>query len=223
MIEILRLFAAGVKKNYKAALVLQGSALLIVLAYYFIPQWGVLLDQLGDIKEKGKALFPAISSLFFGGLIPYLIFLASGQIKREHRISHLLFYTLFWAWKGVEVNYLYQLQGFFFGVDPTVWVVIKKMFVDQFIYGPIWAAPTMTLFYLWKESDFSLTKMKAALRDIGLFQRILPVFISNITVWVPAVCIIYMLPLNLQLPLSNIVLCFWALILHFLSKDNPES
>jgi hypothetical protein len=39
--------------------------------------------------------------------------------------------------------------------------------------------------------------------------------VANMGVWLPAVIIIYALPTPLQLPLQNIVLCFYTLIVAY--------
>jgi hypothetical protein len=54
-------------------------------------------------------------------------------------------------------------------------------------------------------------------------RRVLPVMVSNWGVWIPAVSIIYMLPPALQLPLQNLVLCLWALMLIFLTSPRGET
>jgi hypothetical protein len=41
---------------------------------------------------------------------------------------------------------------------------------------------------------------------------------STWAVWIPAVAIIYCLPPPLQIPLFNLVLCFWVLVLSFISR-----
>jgi hypothetical protein len=53
-------------------------------------------------------------------------------------------------------------------------------------------------------------------------RKVLPVLISNLGVWVPTVCIIYALPTALQLPLQNLVLCFFTLLLaHVMPGGEP--
>jgi hypothetical protein len=44
------------------------------------------------------------------------------------------------------------------------------------------------------------------------------VLFSTWIVWLPTVAIVYSLPNVLQLPLSNLVLCFWCLLLSFISR-----
>jgi hypothetical protein len=41
---------------------------------------------------------------------------------------------------------------------------------------------------------------------------------SQWMVWIPAVSIIYCLPSALQIPLFNLVVCFWVLLLTFVSR-----
>lgn len=46
--------------------------------------------------------------------------------------------------------------------------------------------------------------------------------ISNWLIWIPAVSVIYMMPVDLQLPLFNIVLLFFGLLVAVLSKNERE-
>ena len=46
-------------------------------------------------------------------------------------------------------------------------------------------------------------------------RDVVPVMVSNWAVWLPAVFVIYVLPTPLQLPMQNVVLCFWSLVLVF--------
>jgi hypothetical protein len=48
------------------------------------------------------------------------------------------------------------------------------------------------------------------------------IIISIWAVWIPTVSIVYSLPLALQFPLFNIVLCFWSLMLTTLSKEKVD-
>jgi hypothetical protein len=73
--------------------------------------------------------------------------------------------------------------------------------------------PLTTLVYAGVESHFAGAALAADVRVPGWYRRrVLPLLIGNIGVWVPAVAIIYLLPTPLQLPLQNIVLCFYTLV-----------
>ncbi len=69
------------------------------------------------------------------------------------------------------------------------------------------------------ESHFALAPILASIRRPGWMMReIVPVLIANLGVWLPTVCIIYTLPTVLQLPLENLVLCFFTLMLAHLAQ-----
>jgi hypothetical protein len=48
--------------------------------------------------------------------------------------------------------------------------------------------------------------------------KIPTVVLSNWLVWIPAVSVVYAMPAELQIPLFNLVLCFWVLLLAVLNK-----
>ena len=55
-------------------------------------------------------------------------------------------------------------------------------------------------------------------------RELVPVLIANFGVWMPTVSIIYTLPTVLQLPLENLVLCFFTLMLaHMANKEEPAA
>jgi hypothetical protein len=67
--------------------------------------------------------------------------------------------------------------------------------------------------YDWTNSHFRGSALVADMRAGGwIRRRVVPVLISNLGVWLPAACIIYALPTPLQLPLQNLVLCFFTLL-----------
>ena len=190
---------------------------MVLLYGYSIPfrNW---LDVIGATKQRVGYPFSAISTALFGGVIPYLVLLATGRLGRGQRALEFLFYVGFWTWKGVEVDAFYRLQAHLFGNGASAAVIAKKAIVDQFLYNPLWAGPTQIGFFLWKDSGFSLARLRRQLSDRSFAQRMLVVLMSSWVVWIPAVAIIYSLPTSLQIPLFNLVLCFWCLLLTSVSR-----
>src|SRR5688572_9105966 len=138
----------AMRANLLPGLVLQAFALAIVLGYSFDAQFRAGLDQVGQLKHAGGYVFSMLSTALFGGVIPFFILLLSGQVPKGRRMQQLVFFTLFWAWKGAEVDAFYRAQAFLFGDASSPRVVVLKTLVDQFGYNPLWAAPTQTLFFL---------------------------------------------------------------------------
>lgn len=211
---------AGLKHNFLPGLVLQVCALLIVLGYAYLPSFRLGLDQIGAIKQNYGYGYSALSTALFGGLIPFVVLLTTRQIPRHRLGAEFLFYVLFWTWKGVEVDAFYRLQGFIFGNLPTVATIAKKGLVDQFIYNPLWAGPTQVVFFLWKDAGFSWRGLRAQLNKESLVRRVIVILLSSWMIWVPTVMIVYSLPDVLQIPLFNLVICFWCLLLSFVSRKS---
>lgn len=216
---LLRPALRALRANLVPGLCLQSFALGILLAYELSPATRVALDRIGQVKTEGGYAYSIAATAFFGGLVPYLFLIGRGRIPTGRRLAELVFYLAFWGFKGFEVDLLYRSQAAWFGHERTFSVIFAKTLIDQILYGPLWAVPTQTLFFLWKDSGFSVERARKALRQEGLLDRLLVVLGSNWLVWIPAVAIIYSLPAALQLPLSNLVLVFWTLILTFVSRS----
>jgi len=209
----------GMRFNLRPALVLQAFALLIVLGYFWSPSVQQALDVVGALKVRYGYGYSAVATCIFGGLIPYVVLLLAGRIPRDRRFAELAFYLGLWFWKGVEVDALYRAQGFWFGEGSDASTIAIKTFVDQFGYAPLWAAPSQVLLFTWKDAGFTLSGARAAFQRQPFLQRVLVVVFSTWVVWIPAVAIVYSLPSALQLPLFNLVLCFWCLLMSFISRE----
>ena len=207
------------RRNLLPGLVLQTCALLIVLAYAFLPSFHAILDDVGALKARFGYVFSAISTAIFGGVIPYLILAATKQVPKGRALGELAFYVVFWLWKGVEVDALYRLQGLMFGSAASVTAIVAKTCVDQFVYNTLWAAPTQVTFFLWKDAGFSWSGLVRGLTEDPFGRTVVVILFSGWIVWIPAVMIIYSLPSALQVPLFNLVLCFWCLLLSFISRS----
>jgi hypothetical protein len=209
---------AGMKQNALPGLALWILALMLVLADWILPSAHALFQNIGMWKSRYGLAFSATTTAFFGGAVPFLFLMASGRIPRHRRAPELTFYLLFWAYKGVEVDLFYRLQAHWFGNHADVGTIARKVLLDQLVYNPVWAAPTSALAFLWKESGFSWRAMRSKLGFDFVTFSVSVTLMSTWAVWTPAVAIIYCLPPPLQIPLFNLVLCFWVLVLSFISK-----
>jgi hypothetical protein len=214
-------FAAisALKQNLKPGLVLQTFAGLIVALYFFVPAAKPVFDLFADLKQQHGWLYSGISTAIFGGLIPFLYLYFSRSFKPDQPIKMIFwFYIIFWSIKGIEVDYFYQFQTFLFGDESNFKTLATKVLVDQFIYSAFWAAPVSSVIYLWIENNFKWQDTRKNM-DHQFVTVTLPAnIISNWLVWLPAVSFVYCMPSDLQIPLFNLVLCFWVLILAVLNK-----
>jgi hypothetical protein len=214
-------FAAisALKKNLKPGLVLQTFAGLIVALYFFVPAAKPVFDLFSVLKQQHGWIYSAISTSIFGGLIPFLYLYFSRSFKADQPVKIIfVFYIIFWAVKGVEVDYFYQFQAYLFGNESDFKTLATKVLIDQFIYSAFWAAPVSSVVYLWIENNFKWQATRKNMDQQFLAVTLPANIISNWLVWLPAVSFVYCMPSDLQIPLFNLVLCFWVLILAVLNK-----
>jgi hypothetical protein len=204
--------------------VLQAIALALVIAYYRHPATHAAVEALSRLHDRAGLAFSVVSTGLCGGLIPLLYLKARASSQSLFTWAGGAVLVAFWSYKGLEIDLWYQLQAHWFGELPNVRTIATKTFFDQFIYCPVFAVPVTAIIYDWVESNLALKHVLADVRaDRWYHRRVLPVLISNLGVWVPAVCIIYALPTPLQLPLQNIVLCFFTLLLaHVMTRNVAE-
>ena len=207
------------RQNLVPGLILQALGVALVLSYYNIESVANALNALGDLKQRHTIPFAFISTAFFGSIVPWVA--AAVFTPQNHRspARHLPWLILYWGYSGVQVNFFYDLQATLFGTGTDVWTIVKKTSFDQFVFSVFVAVPQMTMAYLFIAKDLSWQKTKAALREKGFLERAIPVLIGNLGVWLPAISIIYLFPLPLQLPLANLVLGFWCLLLTFFANE----
>jgi hypothetical protein len=120
---------------------------------------------------------------------------------------------LFWAWKGAETDLWYRILAAAFGDDNGVGTIVGKVAADQFGWNALYAAPVGNLCFAWKDAGFRWAPVAADVRaGRWYYRRVLPVLLGVWAVWIPVVSCVYALPAPLQIPLFNIVLCFWSLL-----------
>lgn len=210
--------AKAARANLVPGLALQAFALALVLAYYLHAPAREALDAVAGLKQRTGYLYSLVSTALFGGLIPFVWLRLHPATRAATPPSHGLFLLGFWAFKGVEVDLLYRAQGWLFGNGTDVATVTLKVLGDQFVYVPLYSVPIGVLVYHWKEAGFSWAAMRR-LRLAGfLFANLPKALLATWIVWIPAVALIYSLPASLQIPLFNIVLCFYCLLFATLTR-----
>jgi len=214
---------AAAKANLLPGLALQSLAAALVFAYYFSPRAHEIFEAVAVIKSQWGWRFSMVSTGIFGGVIPYLYLRLHPRSRSATPFTHGLFYVLFWTYKGLEVDTLYRFQAWLFGADHAASTLVCKIAFDQFVYNPLWSAPMSLFFFHWKENGFSLLSLRRTSWP-AYWRSALPAgLMSTWSVWVPTVAIIYSLPSSLQVPLFNVVLCFWVLLLTTLTRRPREA
>ncbi len=208
--------------NLGPGLILQVMAILIVVGFYYWPDFRALLERVADLKTEYGFVFSMISTTVFAALIPTLVQQCRPAWRHMAPLRHLPYMLGVWAFKGLEIDLLYRAQGWMFGNDASPFTIACKTFFDMFIYCPLIAVPGMVLIYLFKDSGFSISATRRNLGEQWYRRRAWPLMIANWGVWLPAVVCIYALPAPLQLPIQNVVLCMWCLMLLFITNPQDE-
>ncbi len=206
----------GARAHFWPGVVLQVACLGLLLAYYRWPPAREALAHLMKLKLAMGFSFGILSTGLFGGLLPfcYLHLAKDRDGRARYRWTQGLALTAFWAYKGFEVDLFYRILARTIGPGHDVATILSKVVIDQFIYCPVVAVPVTVAIYQWTEANFDGEAVLADWRMPAWYvRRVLPVLISNLGVWIPAVAIIYALPTPLQLPLQNLVLCFFTLLI----------
>jgi len=214
----------GARANFWPGLILQLFALALVLGYYFHAPSRALCERFAAFRTEQGLTYSFFATSFFGGVLPCLYLKLIPSTRHRYNLRQNAFLIAFWAYKGIEIDLWYRLLARVIGTTTDTRTVIIKTFLDQFVASPFYFVPLSVIAYAWCENHFATSTIVADLRVPGWYRRrALPILFSNLGVWLPSVCIIYSLPSALQLPLFNIVLCFFTLLLAHLSRAEPPA
>lgn len=182
----------------------------------------MFFDFVMQTKKDYGYWYSFLATGFFGGFIPFLYLWGAGKIPVGMVSSYAVFFVLYWSARGAEVDAFYRLQSVLFG-DGLDWVtILTKVFVDQFVYCILWAAPVTAFFYGWKDCGFSWSLFLRTNSKQSFLFEVGRLLLSTWLVWIPATAIIYSLPPALQIPLFSLTLCFFVLLVSVFSKNDSE-
>ena len=214
---------AALKKNLLPGLILQTFVVIILLFYFFVPAAKPVFLWFSLLKQNYGAQYSFFATALFGGIIPFTyLWLTDRLDSGRHPLAILTFDILFWGYRGVEVDYFYRLQGYLFGYNSDLYTIAIKTAFDQFIYSVFWAAPSITIILMWAQHHFSFRDCRNAMNRHFFHVKMPTIILSNWLVWLPAIAIVYSMPKDLQIPLFNLVLCFWVLLLSALNKKDTN-
>lgn len=209
----------GARANLVPGIALQLGALALVIAYYRHAPTREALERLAVWRTDLGLTYSIVSTALFAGLIPMLYLWANPFTRSTYNLRQAAWLVFFWAYKGLEIDLWYRLLARVIGEGADARTIAIKTFLDQFVYCPIYAVPVTMFGYEFAALGLSFTAFAVDVRAGQWYRRrVLPSLIANLGIWLPAACIIYALPTPLQLPLQNLVMCFFTLILVHLTR-----
>ncbi|MFM7605272.1 MAG: Mpv17/PMP22 family protein [Prosthecobacter sp.] len=215
--------AAVFRENRVPCIVLNLIVIALVGSYYQVSAIAAMWEAVGTFKLRWGCVFSLGSTIFAAALLPSLVQFVMGTLPSQDRWRRVGLLSLFWGYRGVEIDGFYQVQGWLFGTGNDAATLIKKVAVDQFVMSPLWFVPTVLIAMRWVDMGGSWTRTRASLsRDF--WTRTCPtVMVTNWLVWIPALALVYSLPPALQFPLFSVVMCFFILILTLLARGDQRS
>jgi len=214
------------RANLLPAAFLWAVAIAIIVAYYHHAPTQAVFDRIASVKQHYGYAFSAISTPIFAVLGPLAIQrLARACGSRGIRPEpwrNLPLLLAFWAYRGAEIDGLYRVQTWVWGTEQTLWTLAGQVAIDQGIYVMLWAIPTMVFVFLFKDSGYSLSRTWRAVGAKWYRNRCVPILVVNWVVWIPVVVVIYSLPPGLRIPVMNINVCLFMLLVMFLTHDTKH-
>jgi len=200
------------RENFVPGVFLWIVAAALVVAYYNSDTLRDWLVTVGDWKTRYGFRYTMVSSALFCGLFPWLFRMALPTLRPKRPLAELVHGTTYWALICCTADWFYQFQAWFWGDSREPHIVAIKTACDMLGYTPLIAAPCNALSHLWRDCGFSWTATRTSFQ--GAFYRnvVLPNLVPNWLVWTPGIAIVYCLPSTLQLPMANLIGCFWALL-----------
>jgi hypothetical protein len=215
----------AVRRFWRAFLLIQACALLLVLTYFNSPAVQHACETLSRLHEKGGLILSAIAAAIAGGVIPEIAKaivppkFAPGQ---KHLLSRgdLCFAIVTFAINGIVTDLQYRMFNVVIGSDHSFLTALKKMLTDQFITTPLYGAVYWAVVYRWKALGFRLIPL---LREVGpqwYLRHVGRLIITSWCFWIPMVLMVYLMPRDLQFALFSVVLAAWSLLMVFVASDS---
>lgn len=186
----------SLRRTWPALLALQVLGLCVVLGYFGSSAVARFAEWLGSIKASGGYWFAAISLALVCGPLPEIAKHLTGVDRSftRARLQRTLLNTGIYAIVGVQCDALYRLLAHAFGDQLTVWNVVRKVSVDQFVFSPLISLPTIALAYTWRDAGFRVAGIGKLLRQRWYVGRVVPMIVTCWAYWIPMGTLMYTLP-----------------------------
>ena len=213
----------ALRAYWPAILLIQGISLCLVLSYYWIPSAQAVLGRIAELKVGLGLSFAAVTTVFSGGVFPELLkrkFRPKGS--PEPSLGELVHQFMMWAFVGIFVDRFYALQSVVFGDGSDVATLVIKVLIDQFLFTPFLCLPFITLWFLARETNYSISQFRASVRLSVIRDRVLPLWATALSFWPVMLLIVYSLPSALQFPLFLLGNSAFSILMIFIIRHQPE-
>jgi hypothetical protein len=207
------------KANFLPGMLVPGVMGVVLVLYFWHPPTREFIERMAAVKARWGFGYSALAGILAGAFVPEILRVAVFQKGRGTRrnFENLVFTIPLWCVMGLCVDVLYRMQVVWFGDEATLPVVVAQVFVDQFLYNPLFAAPLLVWLYDWRNGGYRVPKDAFNLRYY--MGHVFPTLIAGWAVWIPVTAILYTLPESVQVPLFALALSLWVLIFTWMSEN----
>ena len=211
------------RANLVPGLVLQAIAVAVVVAYYRSAVFHGMLQHVADWQDRYGIGFTMGMRTVFNGIVPAFFCALVPGLRVRRPWAALVFGMVWWGFMGANVHVFYALQARLWGAEAGVATVLLKTATDMLIYSPFYASIITAVAHLWQDQNYSWRATRLQLGP-GWYRRIvLPNQVPGWTFWAPSVMVLYSLPTALQMPMSALLGCFWALMCLQIALRTPAA
>ena len=223
LVKVITPALQALRAYWPAILLIQGISLCLVLSYYWISGTQAVFGRIAELKVELGLTFAAVTTVFSGGVFPELL-------KRKFRPKgspspswgELGHQFMMWAIVGVLVDCFYTLQSMVFGLGNDVTTLVTKVLMDQFLFTPFLCVPFITLWFLAREVNYSISRFRASLSLAVVRDRVLPIWATSLSFWPVMLLIVYSLPAALQFPLFLLGNSAFSILMIFIIRHQPD-
>ncbi len=221
--EFAEILAASLRKGLSAArrialpaAIIQLVMVAIALGFFFYPPATRALQEFVHWKNQMGSLTFSFLSM---GAIAVFAELIKRPVNSKSSFGHTFLNGVYafgiFGCLGIATDVFYLGQNALWSGLPAGPRVLAKVLTDQFFYTVIFANPYQTFLYVLKDCGFNQLRFFQRITPFRTFyvREVLAVLITNWAFWIPTTCIIYILPLDLQLVISRLAVLIWVLLL----------
>lgn len=221
--DISQVVRSALHRNVRPGIVLWVLLVVFTIAYTIFSGFKEGLGQIGEFKMRYGYLFSFTAFFIAGAILPELLKIILFQKMKFTRgnMNNILLTGIVFGMAGIWSDFFFVMQSEWFGTYNDIGTILKKMVNDQFLFSPIFNMIMLSVLY-WRENGFPLKRSKEFSPRWYAREKLLPVVVSTWLVWIPGTMVIYFMPLALQLPVTCLIMCFFSLIVTFLSSARVE-
>lgn len=190
----------------------------LAFAYLSFPIVARMLEPLLRFQVETGAFGAFVNRVAFCAILPALFWLYDRRLRPMRPWLSFVAQALWCGSMGIVCDIFFTAQADWFGEGNALTTLIKKTFIDQFVWTVLFITPMNVLFYSWVGRGFSFARC----REEGirrLFRtKYRPILISNWCVWIPVIFTVYAFPTPLQIQISGFACAFWTLMCFRLGK-----